>query len=319
MYSLKNKGFSLPELTVALGILGGIALVTVKLIENNANNQAHLKAKSEIQKTTALLKSILNNSESCRNMLKDQVLPIDNQTTTSYTTIGNPPALPAGSTTPTFPVAGGLYQRISIPVPPLAPPKYAYKEILINNANYGLFRIAPNGIQLRKLTHAGISKMDGTNNSVDNIEMIITFRMETKSIMFRSDNNDANDATYIERIPLTVTYDNTSRRINNCGLTVSDATIAAKKKFCESLGNMGEWKDALNKCLLKETKCDPGFVPEQQNAAASSKLFKCVPVSEQFNALDLFDTSTTGCVSTTGRYTVVSNGGTPPKLTIHCL
>lgn len=312
-----NKGFSLPELTVALGILGGIALVTVKLIENNANNQAHLKAKAEISKTTALLKSILNNPESCKNMLRNQLLPADNLATTPNTTIANPPALPAGSTTPTFPPDGGLYQRITIPN--TSPQQYAYKEILVNNGNYGVFRIAQNGIQLRKVTDSN-TVMDGTNNSVDSVEMMITYRMETKSILFRSDNNDANDATYIQRIPLTVTFDNTSNRINNCGLTVSDATVAAKRKFCTSLGNMGEWNDTLKKCFLKETKCLPGLVPEKQNTTAqSTRLFNCVPVSDQFNALDLFDTSTTGCVSPTGKYSVVSNGGTPPKLTIQCL
>lgn len=314
---LKNKGFSLPELTVALGILGGISLVTVKLIENNANNQAHLKAKAEIAKTTSLLKSILNNPDSCKNMLLNQVLPADNLPTTAYTTVTNPPNLPAPSVTPTLPADGGLYQRITLPN--TSPQQYAYKEILINNGNYGVFRIAQNGIQFRKVTDSN-TLIYGTNNGVDAVDLVITYRMETKSIMFRSDNNNANDATYIQTIPLTVTFDNTTNRINNCGLTVSDATVAAKRKFCESLGNMGVWNATLNKCYLKETKCQAGYVPEKQNTTAqSANLFNCVPVTDQFNALDLFDTTTAGCISPSGKYTVVSNGGTPPKLTIQCL
>ena len=145
MYSIiKNQlGFTLAEMAVSLGLLGGISIVTVRLIGNQANNEAHLKAKAEIMKTTSLLKIALNDPEGCRNMLKDQVIPSVVTTPETKTSIIAPPAIAPSAA----PVAG-LYQRVRAGGGVLA-----YKEILVPNAKYGLFRTGT--IQLGNQTRTG--------------------------------------------------------------------------------------------------------------------------------------------------------------------
>lgn len=313
---LNQKGFTLPEIMISLGLLGGISIVTVRLIENQASNEAHLKAKAEIMKTTSLLKTILNDPEHCRNMLKDQVIPNVVAVPEIDTTMGLPPALPSPSANPALPGAG-LYQRIKLPG--TSPQQYAYKEILVSNAKYGLFRTGT--IELAKTSDSNtpttILNPTAMNIDVDTIDLIIPFRLETKSILnaFRSDNNDANDKTLLQRIPLIVTFDYDNNRIKDCGLVVSEANAAAKQKFCTSLGNMATWDATAQRCNFVSNKCPAGQIPERQNS--SSTLFTCVAITEQFKAEDMFDTGTTGCIAGAGGFTVVTDP-VSGKLKIQC-
>lgn len=311
---LNNKGFTLPEIMVSLGLLGGISIVTVRLIENQANNEAHLKAKAEIMKTTSILKTILNDSEGCRNMMKDQVIPPGwmpgvKPAVEVRVPIGQPPAIAPAAAPP-----AGLYQRVRAGAGILA-----YKEILVPNAKYGLFRTG--SIELAK-TSDNESKTRILNPTimdidVDTIDLIIQFRLESKSIMnaFRSDNNNANDKTFLQRIPLLVTFNYDTNQVKDCGLVVSEANAAAKEKFCVSLGNIASWDDATQKCNFISNKCPAGFIPERQNS--TSTLFTCVDIKDQFKADDLFDTNPAGCVAGAGGFTVVTDPGTG-KLKINC-
>ncbi len=322
---LNQKGFTLPEIMVSLGLLGGISIVTVRLIENQANNEAHLKAKAEIAKTTSLLKTILNDPESCRNMLKDQPIPaVWTPSSETFTNIQLPPALPSPSANPALP-GTGLYQRIKLPG--TSPQQYAYKEILITNAKYGLFRTG--SIRLVKTSDANtpttILNPTAMNIDVDTIELEIQFRLETRSILnaLSSDNNDANDKTYLQRIPLIATFDYTNNLIKDCGLVVSEANVAAKQKFCTSLGYLASWDATTQKCNFISNKCPAGQIPEKQNCTlvnglcTNSSVFTCVPIVDQFKADDLFDTSTTGCIAGAGGFTVVTDP-VSLKLKINC-
>ncbi len=304
---LNQKGFSLPEIMVSLGLLGGISIVTVRLIENQANNEAHLKAKAEIIKTTSILKTILNDPEGCRNMLKDQVIP---PSLAGRTEIGQPPAIaPAAA-----PMAG-LYQRVRAGAGVLA-----YKEILVPNAKYGLFRTGSIGLVKTSDNDTPTEILNPTmmNIDVDSIDLIVQFRLESKSILnaFRSDNNDANDKTFLQRIPLLVTFNYVTNQIKDCGLVVSETNTAAKQKFCVSLGNMAVWDATAQRCNFVSNKCPPGQVPERQNSLAT--LFTCVNMADQFKADDLFDTNPTGCIAGAGGFTVATDPGTG-KLKIQCI
>jgi hypothetical protein len=89
------KGFSLPEITVALGLVAGVSLVTMKLVESNAKNQSSLASSAEIQKTVALLKQALSSSEGCRYILRNQTVG-SNGTPVNITTNPQNAALGAG-------------------------------------------------------------------------------------------------------------------------------------------------------------------------------------------------------------------------------
>ncbi len=60
-----EHGFSLPELMITVVILGGIALVTMRLFENQTNNEALIRSRAEIQKAVSLIRSSLANPNNC--------------------------------------------------------------------------------------------------------------------------------------------------------------------------------------------------------------------------------------------------------------
>lgn len=289
--------------------------MTIKLVENQMNNEAHLRAKTEIAKTTATLKTILNNPENCRNMLKDQILPTATGVAVR-TNIGLPPALPA----PTIPVplpGPGLYQRVKDPNSSPLNPTYAYKEILLATGNYKNFGVGY--IQFEKMTDSNTPaqiKLSGVTTQIDmdTVDLVIQFRVETKSILFKSNTNDANEKSYLQRIPLLVTFNYTTNQIKDCGMVTGEATVAAKMKFCTSLGNMAQWDAAALTCRFKSNVCGAGQVPETQTKAGANT-FTCVPVTDQFDAEDLFDTSAT-CTSASGSYSI--QVGASGKLRIQC-
>lgn len=309
-----QKGFTLPEIMISLGLLGGISIVTVRLIENQANNEAHLKGKAEIQKTTALIKTILNDPDACRNMLKGQVIPA--LTTSPEVPVATPPALPAPSANPALPGAG-LYQRIKLPST-LNPPPYAYKEILLSNSRYSLFRTGTIG--LIKMSNTG-AVTSATNLAFDNVDLAIQYRFESKSIMnaFRSSQDaagNANDKTYIHRIPMIVTYDWATKAIRDCGLMASEANAAAKEKFCISLGNMAQWNEATMECKFRESKCPTGEVPDEQHSTGN--LIRCVPILNKITVDDIFKTGPgSGCPSGAGGFSVIKDP-VSKKLIIKC-
>lgn len=277
--SVNNKGFSLPEIMIAMGLLAGISLVTMKVLDNQAENEGRLKSSSEIQKTVALLKVLLNNPETCRHMLLGQPL---SPNLNGVTDIIRPASVPTTE-------QPGLYQRIKNH----STGTFTYKEILALNSNYGRFRIGGAGsIQLVKVTDS--------NSNIDAIDLLIRFRRETNAILFR-DSSNTNDKVTIQRIPLMVTFDG-ANRITDCGLVVSDSNIAARKKLCDSMGALAQWVGTpTNRCYFRPSQCGPGEVPEMQNKLGTQSL-NCVPVENQFNVLDLFDTAYPGCVSATGEY-----------------
>lgn len=292
----KNEnGFSLPEITIAVGLLAGISLVTMKILDNQVTNESRLKTNTEIQKTVSLLKTILNNPRSCSELLAGQPL---SPTLNGVTNVIKPAAVTAPGST------AGLYQKITA-----SNGSVSYKEILAIDSDYGRFRIGPAGsIQFVKVTNSG--------TGADAIDLVIRFGLETQGIIFRDDGNSNNDKIQIQRIPLMVTF-NSANEITDCGLVTSDINTAAKKKLCLSLGNLAKWNDLLDKCEFNSYMCTGNQVPARQND--SGTLFTCVDIHEQFNVQDLFVTGTSACAppNLTGKFRIEAEG-TPPKLAIKC-
>lgn len=219
----KTSGFSLPELTVGLGLVAGISLVTVKMVENNANNQASLKASGEIQKAMALVKAAINDPQNCGYTLGGKSIG-------SYAT-------------PTM-VTGSLNQRIKNH----STNTFTYKELITPNSSYIGFRTGD--IYLR-YPSSGVTNM---------AELVVNFKLEKKAGLL-DDKNSSNDKSYPHVIPIIVKQ--TSNVISDCGPAVSDVTEEAKHKFCLSLGSMALWDSVGRKCSFKEFKCPSGKVPSK--------------------------------------------------------
>jgi prepilin-type N-terminal cleavage/methylation domain-containing protein len=277
------KGFTLVEIMISLGLLSGISLVTIKMMENHANNQTVLKAKAEIQKTTLLIKAALQDPENCRYMFRDQTIgsyqsPVD---------IGSP--LPIDPMDPELPP--GLYQRYRNH----ANQTWELKELITPNSDYNGFRVGL--IQLR-YPKSGLQTM---------AELVVNFKVEIKNFIF-NDKKDGNEKIYPRVIPLTVKQ--IDDKITDCSPAVSDTNLVARKKFCLSLGGMAEWVNG--KCQFKEISCSPGQVPRK---VAQTGQLTCVPASDQFKASDLFDT--TSCTVSGSRSFSVEKVGTKLKIVCH--
>lgn len=114
---LTQKGMTLPEVMIAAALMGGVALITAKLMGDQTNNEAYLKAKAEVLSTTTRIESFLNNPQQCTSMLRGK------QVTVAGTSVG----------------AAGLF---------LTTPAGETINI-IKEAEYQAFKILANGIQLR--------------------------------------------------------------------------------------------------------------------------------------------------------------------------
>lgn len=66
-----------------MGLMGGISLVTMKLVDEQKSNEAFLKARTEIAKVTSVVKTTLNDPENCRSILSGRTLSATPATITS--------------------------------------------------------------------------------------------------------------------------------------------------------------------------------------------------------------------------------------------
>lgn len=281
---MMQKGFSLPEITVALGLVAGVSLVTMKLVENNARNQNTLKASSEIQKSVALLKAALNEPERCRSILLNQTVGIGAGEGNAISANPNPMVSAQGP---------GLFQEIR------SGSGTAFKELLRPNTAYPGFRTA--NITLRK----------NAPTPADYAELVVNFANET-DINKRNDGSqtEADKGTRIV-IPLVVKL-NASNQITDCQPSVSEVNEAAREKFCRSLGNLAVWDSTGTKtCKFRTHQCPSGQVP---SVFQSTGALTCVPLSQQMKASDLFDAGS-NCTISSGNFRIIEQGG---KLRIDC-
>lgn len=101
-----QKGVTLVELLVAMSLLGGIALVTAKLMDDQAASQNHLKAMAAISGAINKVEQHLNNPAHCRTMLGGKTVP---STISSNLLIYKDPVTPVSIIGP------GNYQMFAIP------------------------------------------------------------------------------------------------------------------------------------------------------------------------------------------------------------
>jgi prepilin-type N-terminal cleavage/methylation domain-containing protein len=277
-----QKGFSFPELLVAMGLVGGVSLVTMKLVETNSRNQSTLTATSEIQKTVSLVKQALGDPEGCRYVLRGQAVGNNG----SPVNIGANPQNAA--------LGAGLFFRIAR--------TNDLKVLLRPNTTYRGFRSTT--IQLQR----------PAGNLPDSAELILNFANETtldkNQAGTLSDGNAANDKGTRMVIPLMVKLDG-SNQVTDCGPSTSETNEAAREKFCLSLGTMAIWDSLGNPktCKFRTYQCPHGQVAREQ---LSTGAITCVNVEDQMRASDLFDT--TPC-SITGNYQIIKVGD---KLKIQC-
>lgn len=68
-FLLSKSGFSMTELMVGVGLLGGVSLVTMKLMQNQAQNESNLKYSAAVNRAALLVQTMMNNNQRCNEMM----------------------------------------------------------------------------------------------------------------------------------------------------------------------------------------------------------------------------------------------------------
>ncbi len=294
MQSLKNQwGMTLPEITVALGLMGGISLVTMKLVQDQAGNEVMLRARADVDKTYSIVKTALSDPENCRNVFNQFSIPAVTGTPVAMTRIEIPKK------------DVNMHGLLSTG---------AEKFLLLQVGQYDNFRVA--GISFRHQSDEGQrGTLDAVNNQsmvykISNIAVTLDFRIKTPG-------TKGKEVTVLKSIPLRVSRRTDvwmgalADRIQDCEMTSDTEDANAKRKFCTSLGSAVNVDPITGGCTIKNTmQCPYGQVVLRMTSLGG---VICAPFEQVVDPSQLFDVST--CTNT-GRYTIIEVGG---KLRIQCI
>lgn len=285
-----QKGFSLTEVMVGVGLLGGVSIVTMKIMQDQAGNERMLRASTEVNKTISILQGAVSKPASCANMFKG-IVP-----TAAGTNINSLRSDTAGT---------------------------KWIEYLNDSKNYGAFFLQPGDIKL-VLVQAGAA------GATSKGELVLNFRVRKNGVQanFTSETGSQNDNLVTKRLPIEFTADPVSGAVAGCGPVLSDANEMARIKFCQSMDpneditlneheiagkGVSYWNPTTKKCNLNSMDCPHGQVPQDMTSLGG---VNCVPLEDTMDAAALQQMFTPGtCQSNGGNYTLQMVGG---KLTIDC-
>ena len=80
MKFLNQKGFTLTEVLIGAALMGGVALVTAKLMGDQANNQVYLKTLASISNAVSIVENNIQNPATCRGMFAGMSLNVSPRT-----------------------------------------------------------------------------------------------------------------------------------------------------------------------------------------------------------------------------------------------
>jgi type II secretory pathway pseudopilin PulG len=276
-----SGGYSLVEIGIAMAILGGVSLLTMRIVQEQKGNEAFIKARTEIQNAISVLRTTLSDSENCRAILSGRtfqkpdngsegeeiealLLPLRGQTDGNGNAIG--------------------------------------KEFLKKNQNYKDFTVKSIHLSGDTTITPGASPQQQTG------KLVIKFEIKNRSLSRWSRANSNQGIS--QSIPISGTVGANSVKLSDCGLTVSEANTIAKEKFCKSLGNAATWDPSTKKCTFSANMtCPEGEVMVKMNSLGG---IVCEPIKDAIKLEDLFSTSS--CLST-GKFRIVEENG---KLRIDC-
>jgi prepilin-type N-terminal cleavage/methylation domain-containing protein len=266
---LKNqRGFSFLEIMVTVGILGGVALVTMRLFEDQTNNEALIRSKGEIQKMIGVVRTTLRSGNNCRYNFNTYSI-------------------------------GQLYANWrsgGVPVQDLklffqqTPTTLGEKILLSANKDYNEF--STDGFSVNYTSPSGGSAF----------RLDLRFKYKKKS----TDGKVSGNWAYVtEKIYFNATTDS-SGRISDCGEVISAANATAQQKFCLSLEAAGAatWNSTTSKCTFSNNMtCPLGQVVVGLNKLGG---VQCGAIRDHIKLDSLFDVST--CRNVSGKYRIIYNG-----------
>lgn len=262
----QNDGFTLPELMLAVAILGGLSVVTMKLVSEQEGNRAYMFAKSEIAMARSLVSLTLADKENCRSIMAGKKYPAVN------------------------PAVADRESLTSLTIPLKTSPG-AFKEILRANTMYSGFRT-------REIY---IDRPSGL--APDVVMLVVRFLIRSKNLESwgAASTVNASDRIIEEKFPINITK-NASNIITDCGMVVSATNDTTRQQFCESLGDAAQWNSTTKKCTFKDMTCPEGQVMVKVENLGT---ITCKTIDTQMNLDDLVD-STPCTVGSTKQFSLVS-------------
>lgn len=267
---MNQKGFSLPELVVAMGLMGGISVVTMKLVEEQKNNEAYIKARGEIQKTVAQIKTAMNDPANCRRMFVGNNIAA-----------ATPPQLTSINVSAKG--ASGIATGAAVPI-------FQANRVYTNNFRSTTIRLLDPGIP-----------------STARLEL--NFKIKSKNMRLwtpwtTAPSTNPNDRDYTETIDFIVMTTTPGKTITECGSVLSDVNVTAREKFCKSLnqgshvavgaadpqavaGNEGSYWDGT-RCRFNKMECPFGFVMSGIDRFGKPQ---CYDIKTKIKMETLFDTA----------------------------
>lgn len=218
---LKNQsGFSFLEIMVTVGILGGVSLVTMRLFEDQTNNEALIRSKGEIQKMIGTVRTTLKSSINCRY---------------NFNTYNRSDLYRAQR-------SGGLPVQDLKMVYQKTPTTLGQNIFLSANKDYNEF-----STDRFSLNYSPAST---------GFFLELRFKYKKKSTAGKVSGNWA----YVtEKMSFRFTTDS-SGKISDCGEVISAANATAQQKFCLSLGSAAVWNSSTQKCTFAQMTCPLGQV-----------------------------------------------------------
>lgn len=274
MRSLTQRGFSLVEVLVSAAILGGTTLLTMKLVEDQETNRVQLERTAAVRKTMALVRSTIANH--CRYNLAGK-----NFGSVELDQIAQP-----------FRDTGAEKVIISRAT---NYDQFAVRKIALQESNTAN-RLPPGTAEIyveyvtgkHNKDSWGIIKKLGWTNEEDEIR-----RSEGRF--------------YLQQIPIRVSV-NSAGEITDCGTLVSETNLAAKEKFCRSLGTMAGWADSGACALPNTNQCPSGQVI---NKITNLGTLECVDLKDKLDLTKLVNTEE---CTYNGSLAIVSDGAGKLKL-----
>jgi len=275
------RGYSLIEISVALAILGGVSILTMRIVQEQKGNESFIKSKAEVQNAISILRSTLADNENCRSMLAGKTF--------------QKPA--SGS-------EGVEIQSLFLPIRGKkdASGNAIGKEFLKKDQSY-------RGFSVKSIYLSGDDTITTKSTSQPQTgKLTIKFEIKNRGLAVWSKANSNQLIT--QTLPISGTIGPNTLTLSDCGITVSEMNITAKQKFCLSLGNAAIWDSINNKCNFSNSMtCPEGQVMVKMNSLGG---VVCEPIKDAIKLDDLFDTSS--CQST-GKFRIIEENG---KLKIDC-
>jgi prepilin-type N-terminal cleavage/methylation domain-containing protein len=279
-----KKGFSLPEIMIAVAISGVVALGAAQMMSDNQKNQSYVQTIAEINNMTNVVKMAIGDKKNCNSFL-------------SGLTRGGGANIEGAPLNYTSIDIGDNSRKTSIvQISPFTYGKFSVAEIR-------LYKSAEDPkVKILELTfdykNSPFMKEAGTDRKriIKKISFLADYKVGTTGLPAASD-------------PL------------ECGDLVEDTLLESQEALCRSLGaDFAEWGTPIaNQCNIKEFKCPAGQV-----AWVVTSLGKvvCKNTEDTLDPNALIDGAPVNCPETSpyvrvefsgGRYRLVCSGSCAPS------